>query len=185
MSRMQGGIYSQLCRRLLAPLRLFCCTLLLAACQQPEAPPENVESAVAGSTVKSQTVVLREIFNSRQCRATAGGITVIADADRWLEWYRVNTRSLTIGAEPAVAPPVNFDRQQVLIVAMGRQSSAGYSVSLQADQLVVDGPVGNIPVRWKTPPPGSLQAQLLTSPCMAVVSAKLPHISEYRIQINP
>lgn len=89
----------------------------------------------------------------------------IADIEAWRQTYAQVT-SLRMAPPPPAA--VDFSREGIVLIAMGRQTTGGYGLSLTgAPALARDG-VLTIPVDWREPPPGYAQAQVMTSPCLLV-----------------
>ncbi len=55
---------------------------------------------------------------------------------------------------------------RLLLISMGQQRSAGYSLALLSETTtVVDGQI-SIQVAWNSPPPGMMMAQVVTRPCL-------------------
>ncbi|MBL1432770.1 MAG: protease complex subunit PrcB family protein [Gammaproteobacteria bacterium] len=80
-------------------------------------------------------------------------------------------------------PEANIDWQQerVLLLAMGRQASAGYSLTLASSRAIHNNGELAISVLWQEPEPHTMQAQLVTSPCLLV---KLPREGYQHIVVN-
>lgn len=103
---------------------------------------------------------------------------------RWLDdaaGLRQLQRYLEQGLETrGELPEVDLAQRRVLWLAMGRQPTAGYSLSLSQQGLTVEGGVLRLPVQWQTPPEGSVTAQVVTKPCLAV---SLPRDGYQAVQV--
>ena len=73
-----------------------------------------------------------------------------------------------IGAKPAQAPVVNFDTQDVYLIAMGLQPTTGYTVVVTGETAELDGDTLILPVELKQPDEKLVQAQVMTSPCVVL-----------------
>jgi hypothetical protein len=73
-----------------------------------------------------------------------------------------------LGAPAVAAPGVDFARDGVVLVAMGRRSTAGYALALASRRAEVKGGVATLSVRFEEPAPGAVLAQVVTSPCLLV-----------------
>ncbi len=84
------------------------------------------------------------------------------------------------GVQDGEPPKIDFGRDGVVLVSMGQQRTAGYSLALHDANVPVADGVATVVVAFETPPPGAMVAQVLTSPCLLV---RLPKegIREVRI----
>lgn len=74
----------------------------------------------------------------------------------------------TLGLKPPEPPAVDFHREAVLLLEMGQQPTAGYRVGLAEKPIRIEQGVAVVPVVWTEPAHGSIQAQVLTSPCVMI-----------------
>ena len=66
-------------------------------------------------------------------------------------------------------PAVDFSHYGVLLVSMGQQRTAGYSIRLIAEQeLQIASETAEVRVQWKQPQPGMMLAQVITHPCIFI-----------------
>jgi len=112
--------------------------------------------------VESQTI--RVLHSSSQCIAgAASGIRLIGNpaelAILWQDLHRMQLDSVP-------APAMDFHDSYLVLINMGQQSTAGYVLEMDATAYVLRDHVAVIPVLWKEPEPGSMQAQVITSPCL-------------------
>ncbi len=124
---------------------------------------------VAGDpNIKHQKLSVDEISNSNQCRLE------VNPSAHWLDNFeaanammaKVMPQQLDSVSEPL--NPQDFVDRTLLIVNMGSQPTAGYSLSLLETSLQVDGDLATVTVSWEVPDDSSIQAQLLTQPCLAL-----------------
>jgi hypothetical protein len=103
--------------------------------------------------------------------AQCGGAAAEPSA-RWLASEAELRQALAaegpLGAQVALPAGVDFARDGVVLVAMGRRATAGYGVGLESEQVQVKGGVATLVVRFDEPPPGAIMAQVITSPCLLV-----------------
>jgi hypothetical protein len=93
-------------------------------------------------------------------------VTLVADSGQ-LKRILIETKGRVLGQSPPV-PEVDFDAEHVVTIQMGQKPTGGYGVELaEPDATLKDGEV-LIRLRWIEPAPGSIVAQILTSPCLIV-----------------
>lgn len=82
-------------------------------------------------------------------------------------------------AEP---PVVDFEQYGVLLVTMGQQPTSGYRLNFlpSAHRVILSGRTLQINLAWEQPPPDSIQAQVLTQPCLLL---QVPRRSFTRVEI--
>jgi len=71
-------------------------------------------------------------------------------------------------SDPVYAPTLDFERSATLLIAMGPQPSTGYLLNYIPDQdnVWLAGSTLVVSVDWVSPEPDSMQAQVITSPCL-------------------
>jgi len=126
----------------------ICCLILVSACSA--GGPGNVH------------VVVKPVWGSAFCgNASPAGLQLIASSVELKAWLHGRT-------EPVPEITVGLKDNYLLVVNMGQQSSGGYGLSLLKEQAEITGRHLLISVRWQTPKPGMMQAQVITSPCLLV-----------------
>lgn len=127
-------------------------TLLLGGCQ--------AQGPAADSGIT--TVPHRVLHASATCGTEEASVRRIADSLRLKE---VMQSGGMLGVEPAV-PAADFSRQLVLRLSMGQQPTAGSQFAVtgvradsRTQRLLVD-------MAWSPPAPGSMNAQVITRPCV-------------------
>lgn len=88
------------------------------------------------------------------------------------------------GKMAAVAEPpvVDFEHYGVLLVTMGQQPTAGYRLNFLpgAHRVILGGRTLQINLAWEEPAADSIQAQVLTQPCLLL---QVPRRSFTRVEI--
>ena len=69
---------------------------------------------------------------------------------------------------PVVTVSCIHVRRHVIVIAMGEQPNAGFSLALADEAMVLEQGVLTVPVVWRTPGPADIVAQVLTAPCIVV-----------------
>jgi len=122
--------------------------------------------AVSQTTTPSGAPLARQITQSAHCGLTAPGklhLKSRTDVDRLAG---LPEASLVL----APVRDINFDREHVVIVALGRKPTGGYSVTLSGSRIVRGQLELEMDIR--EPAPGTMVTQALTTPCavMAVTA---------------
>jgi len=140
-------------------------TLLLAGCQHlpTEEPP------------------IRVLYRSSQCGpAPEFSVSWLADqASLDRAWRRLSAQRLDSTPPPALTAAGHG----ALLIHQGEQPSAGYGVALAAERLQRDGDAAQatLVVQLTQPAPGTLNAALITSPCLLLEIAPGGY---QRLQVN-
>jgi hypothetical protein len=95
---------------------------------------------------------------------------VLRDQAAWTNWWNRHSAPRT---KPPAPPAVDFAKEMVVAVTMGRQKTGGFGIEIvRADrfdrQLVVK-------VRRTSPPPNAMTMQMLTAPFHAVALPRSEH----------
>ena len=100
-----------------------------------------------------------EVLNHGQCRGVAAGVSLVATGDL----SRIRGGLLSISPPPPVpATPGSL----LIAISRGPQPTPGYALSLS--EVVTNGAVAVIHLQWGQPAPGTVQAQVMTHPCVVV-----------------
>ena len=138
-------------------------TLTLSACG-----PGLSQSPVADSTEPAQ---LQVVYRGSRCAAVRLGVEVIRDTDSWAEWRRQQDRQV-FSADDGPGDEetaIDFGRSTVIVISMGQKPTPGYAVDVVADSAVLQGGSLTISSVWRQPAEGAILAQVLTSPCVAIM----------------
>lgn len=127
-------------------------TVLLAACSTDE-------------------IDVLPVFDSPYCGSVATSIVEIEDSAALRKAIRGKSQiNLLADNKQSDRETMDFDLWRVFVVSAGEQPSAGYSLSLRSNKAVYDkkAEAFSVPIALTTPAPDSLQAQVLTQPCIIV-----------------
>ena len=105
------------------------------------------------------------------------GQFVVRDADGWAAvWQRIHGRSRPIPPAPAI----DFDREMVVVVALGRQQSGGYTI--RVERAYLEGSTTVIIVREESPGEGCIVTDAITSPVDIATLPLSPEPVEFRFE---
>jgi hypothetical protein len=110
---------------------------------------------IAALMQASGSLPVRSIDRGVRSGIDAPEQVVVHTTQEWTELWRRHGSSRPL-------PPVDFDREMVVAVFAGTRPTAGYAVTITAARAQGDGLVVEYAV--KAPSPGSMTAQVLTSP---------------------
>lgn len=95
---------------------------------------------------------------------------VVRDDEGWAKaWQRIQSRSRPVPP----APQVDFEREMIVVAALGRQRSGGFTI--RVDRAYREGSATVVIVNAESPGEGCIVTNALTSP---VDIAKLPRSAE-------
>jgi hypothetical protein len=77
-------------------------------------------------------------------------------------WEQVWTRHWVNRSPAAPVPEVNFDTEMVIVATMGRQRTGGYVIDIV--RVAAEGGKLKVFIQRRSPPPGSMTIQVLTTP---------------------
>jgi hypothetical protein len=120
-------------------------------------------TAVLASACSQQQVHLQTVYSSNDCGIkdqTIKQINTSLELDEILRPMRRNFSRV-----PVVLPEVDYDKQDLILYALGQKPTAGYAIELYKDEARIEKQTLYLPVRLQRPEAGSMQAQVITSPC--------------------
>ncbi|NOX43347.1 MAG: protease complex subunit PrcB family protein [Gammaproteobacteria bacterium] len=77
-------------------------------------------------------------------------------------------------------PAVDFSRERIVIIHMGQMPTAGYSLRLASDALIIRKQTVELNMEWAKPQRGMMSAQIITNPCAVI---KIPVADYKRLQV--
>ncbi len=140
---------------------------ILCGCSRTPAPTSQSGGAV--DTLRLTVEPIEEV-----ARASSTGIeeprrTIVRTEAQWRElWGELAARVIP----PSEPPAVDFDRRMVIVAAMGRRPTGGYSISIEEVRATADSL--HVSVVETSPGPGCLTTQALTAPVAAVSVERHP-----------
>ncbi|BDG03794.1 protease complex subunit PrcB family protein [Anaeromyxobacter oryzae] len=110
-------------------------------------------------------VPVAAVRGGSQCPGAGKGpsATLVTSPEAWREVF---PSPLLDGEAPA--PPVDFGKDAVIVVAMGERPTGGWAVELARNEAAVKDGVVLVQVSFRGPAKDALVTQALTRPCLAV-----------------
>lgn len=148
--------------RFTLPLAPLFAALVCAACAPS---PLTLEAA--------SDVPVEVLYRGNDCGRQASDpyLTWISDQPRFSRFQQQMGQDY-FPPQAITFPVVDFSREGVLVIEMGRRPSAGYGVDIAAYPGKFRNATLWLSLFWRVPAPGSMQAQVLTSPCVLVRISK-------------
>lgn len=122
----------------------------------------------ANGTPSTQPVTVKALYRSTQCGADHPEARAIYLPDAAPFKGAVEKLRHARGGAAIKMPPVDFARNEALLVQMGQRPTAGYGLWPEQPVARLRGEVLEVVLDWQSPPPGAMVAQVLTSPCMLI-----------------
>jgi PrcB C-terminal len=137
-------------------------SFLLSASTLVPAMPAGIGLRAMSQTTPANPA-FRTVEKGSQSNIDSARPVVIRSSGEWAAFWKTHNFDRP-------APPVDFDKEMVLGVFMGSRPTAGYTVAITsvADR---DGTLV-VTFRETSPRPGTMTAQVLTSPYHIVATAK-------------
>lgn len=122
-----------------------------------------VSLVVLSGACSQQQVRLQTIYSSNDCALREPTIRSIHTSAELTEI--IQSKPVNFSQTPVVLPEVDYDKQSLILYALGQKPTAGYSIELYREEASIKEKTLYLPVRVKSPEPGSFHAQVITSPC--------------------
>ena len=125
-------------------------------------PAPTVDSA------EVKRIPVRILYQDDLCGGNrlSPAVTLVADTNQ-LKRILVESKGRMLGQSPP-SPAVDFNVAHVVFIQMGQKPTGGYGIELAEPDATLRGGEALIRLRWIEPAPGSIVAQILTSPCLIV-----------------
>ena len=129
-----------------------------------------------GHSKEKLTLKVRLLFKGGQCNTNRLNPHAIwiEDPDQFKKTYTRLTKH-TSGFQQDLSSRIDFSREGILIVAMGKKPTGGYGLELNREFAVISDNTAVLRVSWIEPPKGAVLPQIITSPCLAVILPKGPY----------
>jgi hypothetical protein len=136
----------------------------------------------ADNQLSDSILEVRLVESAINCAGSAASpqATWIADRGHFREVYRRLKRAVIAG-EPEGLPAVDFSREALVLIEMGRKTTGGYFLKLKSTKARVLDDTAQVELEWREPSPGDVVTQVLTSPCILIAFPKNGSYS--RVQI--
>ncbi len=152
---------------------IFALLLALAGC----ADPDRIRDESTGGDPLGAELLHNALLCGDDLRQP--GAQWITDAATLADRYA----RIGAGQPDAYPPSVDFSRAAVLLITMGEQPTAGYRLNYLPPQHRArqQGTTLRLDLAWQTPEPDSVQAQIMTQPCLLL---KLPRADFNRLRVH-
>lgn len=125
-------------------------------------------SACSNNVKYKNMQAVEQIYAGFHCGAQTRGASLEWVDDQMLLERAFGKLSKQFSSSRTSAPKINFEKQRVVIVYMGQQPTAGYSLALAGDSLRIDKSTADVTLQWRKPQVGMMTAQVITSPCVVL-----------------
>ena len=138
-----------------------------------------ISSACSHQQPAVEKLSIQSIYGSNYCAITEPTIKSIASQVELNQLLRSmqNKFSLTEMFEPEI----DYDNQILILYALGQKPSSGYSIKLTKSDATLIKQILHLPLRVQSPASGSMNAQMITSPCTILL---LPRVEYSEIVID-
>jgi hypothetical protein len=119
--------------------------------------------AIFGSACGNKDLPLQVIYSSNNCAINDRLLKPIRSESELYLLMKLFPRSFSIS--PIIKPAIDYQKQSVILVALGQKPSSGYDIVLNGNIAIFKGKILYLPISIKQPDENSLQAQIITSPC--------------------
>lgn len=113
---------------------------------------------------KPQASQVRQITQSAHCGLTGPGVAYVQSAEELQQLLELPAQNMAVQQ----LRQVNLDQEYLVFVTLGEKPTGGYSASLVSAST--DADTGNLMLTMdmRSPAPGAMVTQALTSPCVVV-----------------
>ena len=126
----------------------------------------------AGSKQANTHVPVATIFTGNQCKCPYDKLKVMQLTDQKQLDIFVKQNTHTILSTPKNnLTPIDFSNDVIVAIWMEKKPTAGYGLSLEEKSAEIKDYTAIVQVKLKKPDPGTMLAQVMTSPCLLI---KLP-----------
>jgi PrcB C-terminal len=137
----------------------------ITACSAPASSSgTSAADGASGQNTGAVGVTKAESFPICPDGSRESGLNLIDDAKSWQAFVRSTSQR----APSLIDWKPNFVNSRVILVRLGSKSSAGYGVKVGSAKWTASDSEVVLSVHTSKPAPGSLNASLLTSPCLVV-----------------
>jgi hypothetical protein len=126
-------------------------------------------TSIPGRAYDIMKIEANTIFNSN----TFGGfdqtsrVQWIGD-EKSFEAVKNNFNGPKLGGNEISLPAIDFSREGILFIRMGRKPTTGYRIELASTQVDIKGQTAIVNVHWIEPSKDAILAQMITSPCTMI-----------------
>jgi hypothetical protein len=135
---------------------------ILSGCAGKHDEPDQDVGTGKNAGAKQQAPLARQITASDHCGLTAAGLVYLDSLTALQAFRSLNGQMLSLNSVSSL----DFEREHLLVVAMGRKNTGGYGLTLV--NAAMEGSTLAVVSRVHTPAPDSMVTQALTTPCMVL-----------------
>ncbi|MEX0606169.1 MAG: protease complex subunit PrcB family protein [Marinobacter sp.] len=143
-------------------LGLLSAFLMLSGCAGTNGESDQDVGTGKEVDVKQPAPLARQITASDYCGLTAPGLVYLDSLNALQAFRSLNGQMLSLDS----ASSLDFQREHLLVVAMGRKNTGGYGLTL-ADAAMKNSTLA-VTTRVHSPAPDSMVTQALTTPCVVL-----------------
>ena len=121
--------------------------------------------AASGNATLPQSPQVRQVTQSAHCGLTGPGVAYVNSAENLDTFLGVRGQNMSTD----VIRQVDLAQEQLIFVTLGQKPTAGYSLGLA--EVGQEHGTLNLHMDVKTPAPGMMVAQVMTSPCVVLAVA--------------
>jgi len=114
------------------------------------------------ASCSQKSIQLNTVLNSSQCGFVQHKLVLINSDEQLKQLFN----PLSFNDPIKNLKAIDFDASSLILLSMGNQPTAGYSILLNSSTAVIDKGIIKVDAAFKKPLLGSLNAQVLTSPCV-------------------
>ncbi len=120
-------------------------------------------SACSHQQSSDKTLAIQSVYGSNNCAVNKTTLKQI-NSQSELQYF-LQLMPKNFGTDKILTPDIDFEKQMLILYALGKKPSSGYSIELYKSDALFIKQTLYLPVRIKQPASGSMQAQVMTSPC--------------------
>lgn len=136
--------------------------VFLSGCAGKNGKPGQDVGTGKDVETRQQAPLARQITASDYCGLTAPGLVYLNSLNELKAFRSLNGQMLSLDS----AASLDFQREHLLVVAMGRKNTGGYGLTLT--DAVMEGSTLAVITRVRAPAPDSIVTQALTTPCVVL-----------------
>lgn len=115
------------------------------------------------SACSYQQVEMKKVFSSNDCAIAKSSLKFIHSQTDLNKVLSVMPRRFS--QVPLFLPEVNYEKQRLVLFALGQKSTGGYVIESYQDMATIKGSELQLPLRVHQPSTNQHHIQILTSPC--------------------
>ncbi len=124
----------------------------------------------------ARLVAVETLYSSTKCGHLVPEVkaSLISNAEQLAGAYK-GFRKDVLGAPPTVLPSIDFQREVVVLIEMGRRPTLGYRLLLVEVQPSIVNNRLEVVLDWIEPGRDMMVGEMLTSPCLLLKFARGPY----------